>query len=264
MQIGVANFRQFGGYASRHGGNLISDRLYRSGELSGATAEGTAMLLGTNFSLVADLRYPSERLAQRSPWPAHWNARLVSHEEEREKEAPHLALLRTPGTTVSAVDGFYAELYDTLAISRPYEALFGHLLQRIAATDGPVLVHCTAGKDRTGMFVALLHAILGVSRDDILTDYLRSSDAPGLSDAGPDLVVRIERRFGHRPPLDLVERLLAVKPDYLDRMFAAIDRRYGTLNDYFQHIGVTDDVQAALRWRLVHGMTSGHHAQKPA
>jgi len=250
-QGSIANFRQFGDYKSSYGGRVVAERLYRSGELSQATAAERSNLIDINFSLVADLRYPSERLARPSPWPDSWVSRVVSHEQDRDQEAPHLKLLRTPGTPVSAVEVFYTDLYSTLPLRPPYLALFGQLLQRIATTDGPLLVHCTAGKDRTGMFVALFHTILGVSYEDIQSDYLQSLQAPGLSDTGPSLVSRIEIRYGHRPSLELAERLLAVRREYLDHMFASIDRHYGSLGSYLGRIGVTDDVQATIRERFL-------------
>jgi protein-tyrosine phosphatase len=101
---------------------------------------------------------------------------------------------------------------------------FGDALQALATAEGAILVHCTAGKDRTGFLVAVIQTALGVSDETVRADYLRTnSDWDRASVAG-------------RLPLDdeAVEAILVADLDYLDTAFEAIARRDGSV-DAFIH-----------------------------
>jgi protein tyrosine/serine phosphatase len=103
-----------------------------------------------------------------------------------------------------------------------------------------VLVHCAAGKDRTGLSVALAHHVAGVSRDDMLANYLQSNDA-GLADA--ETMQRVRERFSAegRPISDeTILAVLSVAPEYLHAMLAVIDEKCGSLDRYIdESLGVT-------------------------
>ncbi len=104
-----------------------------------------------------------------------------------------------------------------------------------------MLIHCTAGKDRTGMVVALIHHALGVSRDDIVADFMLSSREPGLMAMAPALVEEV----GSTISLTLAEHLLDVRPSYLSAFLDEIEA-LGSIDTYLDTIGLN----AAGRERL--------------
>ena len=174
------NFRDFGGHPSRYGGTVREDRLYRCGHLAAIAPNDIERLLGLDFALIADLRYAHERNTDRSPWPAAYAPRLFAHSGSRSSDAPHIALLKWIGEGNTSMHQRTIAFYRKMPFNRHYRPLFVDILNKLAALDGRVLIHCTAGKDRTGILAALILHALGVSRDAIIADYMRS----GQSQAG--------------------------------------------------------------------------------
>jgi protein-tyrosine phosphatase len=160
-------------------------------------------------------------------------------------------LLRNANLSRDAVDGCYTQLYSELPFDPPYRDLFATAIRRFADSEGRVLVHCTAGKDRTGILVGLILHSLGVPRDAILTDYMLSSRAPGLLAMKPKIIAKARQRYGHALAEDGVEMLLDVKPAYLQTAFEAIVRECGSVEAYLDSAGAGPDVRAKLRERLL-------------
>ncbi len=121
-------------------------------------------------------------------------------------------------------------------------------LELLAAPDtGPVIVHCTAGKDRTGWVVAVALRILGTSWDDIMADYLRS---------GPAVRELFAEYLAALPPelrsADALAPVLGVFPEYLNAAVEWTELAYPSFDAYVRDgLGVGDDTVAALRERLV-------------
>jgi protein-tyrosine phosphatase len=122
--------------------------------------------------------------------------------------------------------------------------------------ERPVIAHCFAGKDRTGFTVALVLEAIGVDRDAILADFLRSNDAV------PRLRESIMESIRNRPEgttdeivtfaeARLTDEVLGVREDYLDAARRTIDAEYGSLPDYLASLGVTTDQVGLLRAALL-------------
>ena len=117
-------------------------------------------------SVVIDLRSPFE-LKNGHPL-AHLEARLVN--------LPLLDALRPGNQGSESLAALYFVVLEDAA------HMLVDLVREVADADGPVLVHCAAGKDRTGLGVALVLRLLGVSHDDVVGDYLLSEDAHAAVD----------------------------------------------------------------------------------
>lgn len=247
----IVNFRDFGGYASRHGGRLHRDLLYRSGQLAGIDATDVDRLLELDFALVADLRYTSERRQSRSPWPQRYAGRILAHDGDRVGEAPHLQLLHANRLTVQAVEDFFADYYATLPYDPLYRDLFSQVLRALPDAKGRVLIHCTAGKDRTGILVALIHHALGVDWSDIVADYARSHTDPGLIRQAPRIIAGISAKYGRSPDVDAVRALLGVKELYIKLAFDAITDRSGSIDAYLDDLGFDQAARKAAVARCV-------------
>jgi protein-tyrosine phosphatase len=124
---------------------------------------------------------------------------------------------------------------------------FGTALRRIAAASGPLLFHCSAGKDRTGWLSAVLLGALGVDRATIVEDYLLTNEV-----TAPDIATVLELLNSRRGvPPEVVQPVLSAAPEYLDAAFTAVDEEYGGLDGYLRDGLDLDDELEVLRRRLV-------------
>lgn len=241
---GAANFRDIGGLTASDGRAVRSGKLYRSGQLATLTPADYGVLSSLHIREVFDLRTDGERDAAPTRWigspvpelvaaPMSFSATPagVPMEEMMRQLA---ARLRTEDDTRAMMTGGMAELADS------GRAQIGRLLIRLTG-GGPAIVHCTAGKDRTGLFVAVLLTILDVPRDRILGDYLRSND---VAEAGMTLPP------GMQLPLDpkILRPMMGVEPGYLEASFRQIEKSWGSFDSYRRRgLGLTDDHVAQLK-----------------
>ena len=121
------------------------------------------------------------------------------------------------------LDRHEPDFYCRLPFDPPYIDLFSRFFEALATTTGPLLVHCTGGKDRTGMIVALTHRLLDVHPDDIISDYLLSNrvwefDLHGASVASwiPEVIGRTPGQAGVRAVME-VDRLILMRPSLRSR-----------------------------------------------
>lgn len=203
--------------------------------------------------MIADLRYSGERDSEPSPWPADNAERVLFHDGDRNVEPPHVAPLRSGTLDEDISDRLYVQLYRDLPFDRHYQPLISRVLSRLPSLEGRLLVHCSAGKDRTGMVVALIQHALGVSRDDIFADYMKSSRDPGLMAMATALVdVAKERQFAPIS-LSLARHLLDVKPSYLDAFLTEIESRMGSIDAYLDANGLDANAREVLAGRMLVG-----------
>jgi protein-tyrosine phosphatase len=251
MLDSIVNFRDFGGLRSQFGGAVVRDRLFRSGAVATVDENDVPRLQDLDFSLVVDLRYAGERWEEPSPWPGSVVGRVFSHDGDHTAEAPHFTAFRQGVMDESKSDEIYMEVYRDLPFDPYYPRLFARAMDEMRYVEGRILVHCSVGKDRTGMFVALIHHALGVSREDIMSDYLKSRDAPGLRAMAEPAARKMTERFGFPVTVDLMRHLLDVKPAYLDSFFDSIEQRCGSVDAYLDDLGIDETACETLRGRLL-------------
>jgi protein tyrosine/serine phosphatase len=231
---GIHNFRDYGGYAAR-AGRLVRGRLWRSGQHAGATPADLARVHECNIATVIDLRGDSERAAYPCLRHADFKGEVLFCPGEtgstrgRAVHEEHTTRIHTPDDARAVMTNLYRNLpfRDVLVGSwRLYAAA-------LAAHDGASLLHCLAGKDRTGMGVAVVHHLLGVHGDDIMDDYL-------LTNHAGDVEARIaaqSQSLSSRGMSDAVMRvILGAEPEYLDAGFAAIRERHGSVEAYAETV----------------------------
>lgn len=234
---GVSNFRDLGGYAGEGGRPLRWRRLFRSDHFGALTESDRAQLAALGIARSFDFRGVNERAATPYQLPG-----AVQHPLSIEPTVvQRLQELAAAGSqvTVPVVQDLMADLYRALVLdqSHRFQELFDHLL----AADAPVVFHCTAGKDRTGVAAALILLALGVPRDVVLQDYLLTN-----------------KHYRHPPlpqtetPIDVLKVLWRVDDVFLQAALQAIDDQPGGLPAYLaQRLGLGPAALAALRARYL-------------
>jgi protein-tyrosine phosphatase len=227
---GTDNFRDFGGYPTHSGKTVAWGRLFRSGALSGLTDEDVARLSELGIALVCDFRRRGEQKREPSRLPG----------------APHtprvVSLPMSPGSQASAI---YSEIATSgregmiefmVAINREF-ALAQHerFAEMFAAIleDRPrgLLIHCAAGKDRTGFAAALILAALGVPQSMILRDYLLTREYYNPWHELP----RVRERFGVQGlSEEVLVPMLDVDAAYLGAALGAITDQFGGMDAYLE------------------------------
>lgn len=226
---GTYNFREVAP------GALASGRLYRSDALHRLDRVGRRRISEIGIRKVIDLRSTFDRrIGGRD--------RLRGTGAERVSIPIDGAPRRADLATITLADVYRAIL------SRHQETL-GAAVREIATADEPVLVHCTAGKDRTGLVVALVLSALDVDREVILADY--AATAANLAGEWTARMVGKARRFR----VDLTEDLLVIlgssPPEILAGALDWLDSEYGGVTAYLDGAGVDAVTRAQLRDRLL-------------
>ena len=260
---GVVNARDVGGLPTADGGTVQYGRLYRSDNLQQLTRGDVEALIGPlGLRSVVDLR-TSEELQLEGPGPLTEVDGVRIH---------HLSLFPERGQRTDAADvpaneplpdpvlPWHEEnsprgprapgsTYRTYLFERPDSVLAA--LRVIAEPDGATLVHCAAGKDRTGVVVALALSEVGVDRDAVVTDYVATSER----------IRDVLRRLAATPTY--ARDVDADDFDNLDRhvprattmhtLLAQIDEQDGGVRHWLRGRGWTERDAAALRTRLLDG-----------
>lgn len=243
---GTLNFRAVDTYPAS-GGRIRHGALWRSGAFDEIGPEGLDAMRGLGVTTVFDLRSGTEK--RRRPSPLLTVPGFTVAEEPHEMHSGDLVeVLRRADATAEDSARIMLTIYRRLP--KLFEPVFRRCARTVMDTETPVAIHCTAGKDRTGVMVALLLDLMGVSRDDIFDDYLRSRAAEG---ALRDHFVRRGKGTDFESvPLERIEPVIAADPRYLDAMFDLFDREFASTGAYFRDVlGFTEPEQAALRAGLI-------------
>ena len=226
---GQPNLRDLGGYQTADGRTVRWGQLFRSGALSALTSEDRRMVGALNLRVVCDFRTPLER--KREP---HEFAATASPEQIAVSREQLAGALQPDDMRERMSSGNFDELdIGTLlvdgndAFATTHRSPFRNMMQvACAAENYPLLVNCTAGKDRAGFAAAVLLMALGVPRPTIQHDYLLS----GYFRREDSLQKMAMIRQQLPPEVDgsVLSPLFETRPAYIEAAFAAIDREWGS------------------------------------
>ncbi|MEP2736809.1 MAG: tyrosine-protein phosphatase [Erythrobacter sp.] len=252
---GIHNLRDFGGYSVSGGGTVKTGLLFRSGQHVGASDTDLNALDGLDLGTVIDLRGNGERAQHPCRRSDTFNAEVIFYDGETSNMPPHMPgdMDLEAGTPIAqiAYDRMIAT-YTRMVHNPAMIELFQRYLHSLVQRDGGSLVHCFAGKDRTGVAVMLVQHILGVSREDQMQEFLLTNEAPTLHILRNQAVPGLEARYDRQLDEGAVRALLEVHGDYLDTYRAEVDRTAGSLDAYITGIlGVDEAVQDTLRAKLI-------------
>lgn len=244
----VYNFRDFGGYQTMDGGRLKANKLFRSAHLHNTNEADKARLAKLDIGLIVDLRHAPERERQPTNWPETYSPRRLEYPDPEHgksaKVAPHEAFmqheLHKPEDARNYMIGSYG--------ARPHDAgfkqIFGDTLRHMAKTGDPILVHCAAGKDRTGTLCAVIKGVLGVDEKTIYEDYMLTMTAVDIDSFLEPAAQMFTQRYGRAIEPESIRPMFGVEEAYLQSSLGAIEDIQSYISD---HLGITDKEKAALK-----------------
>ncbi len=248
----VLNFRDFGGYGTADGGKVARGKLYRSASFHDATEADIARLEAMDLRFLVDLRRPEERSFEPNKWPGD-NRRVFFNDTGVGAVAlpPHLVALLQSDLSPASVATYMMSLYREI----PFDPRLIHLYRTWFAElreGGAGVIHCAAGKDRTGIGCALTLFALGVSEDDVFADYDFTNQAVDIEGRLPRIKERMEERLARKLDPDALRPMLGVSNDYLRATLDEIEMRNGSVDAYMdQVLGVGAKEREALRTALI-------------
>lgn len=231
---GVANFRDVGGYPAGSGHKIKSGLIFRSGELSGLTPADQQTIAPLNIRYEIDLRTDPERSAN----PSNWGKKVpevIAVSVGMPRDGKTLDTTMRQLTEIKTASEAQTRMEETTAaLATNGAADIGKVLAALANTKGPVLIHCTAGKDRTGVTVAVLMTLLGASREDVYHEYLRSNESVDAQLQRQKAREQSGKDANGLSALDPAVRknMMGTDPSYLDAMFREINSKYGSFDGY--------------------------------
>lgn len=254
---GAQNFREVGGYPTRTGRRLKRRLLWRSARLDKLSDADLARIRGLGIAAIADLRRPGERasLPTHSDLAAHvttltWDTNGPLDESVRQRL-----------TRSHARDHEYSEalldLYRGLA--EQHAQHLREIYQVITDRHTPILVHCAAGKDRTGIAIAILLELVGVQRAYVIADYAKTEQLLDWSSLGAAAAVGagLSRSWIYQLAPAARALLFRSDPRYIHAALADMEQRSGSVERFaVRQLGITPRVISRLRDMLVEDPTT--------
>ena len=245
---GTPNFRDFGGYRTSDGRQVKWGYLYRSGQLSNLSDQDVSMLAELQLDLVCDFRRLEEQQSDPSRLPQDPPPRIASLPIIPGSNSRFFEDAETDLGGRQAMFDFMVEINRDFAEEQAntYARMFQEIL---SVEDARFLVHCAAGKDRTGFAAAIVLLALGVPRDVVMRDYLLTSRYfhPARE------VERLRQKYQmEHMDAESVLPMLEVHEDYLAQALDTIEQNYPSIESYLEEaLGVGPEALARLRARYL-------------
>ncbi|MER5891218.1 tyrosine-protein phosphatase [Streptomyces sp. NPDC001941] len=253
---GVRNFRDVGGLPTVDGRRVRPGVLFRSGHLAHATAEDAAFLATLGLHTVFDFRNAADQKLEgpdvELPGVRNVNIPLTDPADGaefwkmvRDGNTAELRGLLADGKAARRMSDTYR------VIVRERTADHGRVLRALAEDSVPALMHCAAGKDRAGLSIAVTLLAVGVERDAIEADYLKSND--------PHRRYKVRRSSSAADAMspevmELLAPLFDARAEYLGAAFETIEETWGSTDRYLSEgLGLDDAARERLRERLLEG-----------
>ncbi|HYF57414.1 MAG TPA: tyrosine-protein phosphatase [Burkholderiaceae bacterium] len=245
---GAPNFRSVAALPAADGRRVRPGRLFRSDALHRLTDDDLERLARLRIGTVLDLRRDDERASMPTRWPAGAPRDVRTFDVVPDLQAVRAGgwrvLIDAPDFDAERARRWMVETYERMPAALA-PAVEVELARLAAPGEDAVLVHCTAGKDRTGFVVAMALAALGVPRDAILDDYLES-----LRRRPPEQLAPVLADWaGLRPTprlMGAIETIAGVRAEFLEAALRTVERDHGSIDAYLRGCGLEPGRRAAL------------------
>lgn len=237
----VNNFRYLGGIKNTEGKILKDSLIYRSGNLYRLKKNSFDKLKKMNITKVIDLRTKQEIAKEPDRLPKNVSFQVYSAFEDKNNEMDNAKQLALKGKiNENDADKRMIKFYTDYVSDNP--EVIKEIITEILESKQPILYHCTAGKDRTGMITALILKVLKFDDTVIFEEYLQSNN---LRQNIIQKRLNLANTFHFvYPKLDIgvVEKTSWIERKYLQSAFDEIDKQYGSMDNYIhQVLGISEN-----------------------
>ena len=248
------NFRDVGGLPTADGRRLRHGLLYRSDALDELDADDLVRIEKLAIKVCCDLRSDGERLQRPSRWPEGRAPRTLALPVATDIRVlmPELVTQLRRDPSAEGAARLMQHLYrDLPVVCAPVLAqLFTLMIDE--ADSLPLVVHCTAGKDRTGFIIAMMLHAVGVPAETIASDYLQTNLRPGRGQSHAKVAMLLHALIGVAASPEMLGAIMAARADYLEAAFARIDEDHGSIDAYLRMAtGLDDRRRQQLQARLL-------------
>jgi protein tyrosine/serine phosphatase len=238
----IHNFRDIGGCINIDGRKFRRGLIYRSAKLDNARKIDIAILKSLRIKTNIDL-YP-QSIKRRNPGnfieEKKINIPVFIDEASKELLRPLLKKRNAQQEITDSIDSFYREMVEWMQV--PIMEIFRILLKK---DSYPVLLTCNMGKDRTGFIIAIIQWAVGIDKDTIIREYLKTNDAyiPKAR-----RVIRIMKfvSLGYFPAENYLTAF-SIKEKYLQTIISKINEHYGGIMKYLEKCDVMKDDITTLK-----------------
>ncbi len=243
-----ANLRDLGGIRGAGGKRVAPRRLLRSGEPVGLNAAEREVLLNSyDLKCIIDLRSSVEqknRPDDTLPGVRYVPIDIMKHAAQK---SPDLDTLLTKLKNPATAESFMLEVYDMMIRDAGAQAGYREFLATLLARkEGASLFHCSAGKDRAGLAAAIILTVLGASKADIMTDYLRTNELRKEANAG--LIAQMRGRGMDDGQIAAIGIALDVEAAYLEKSYSTAEELFGSFEAYVEKgLEVNEELASSLR-----------------
>ena len=247
---GTTNTRDIGGYSTADSRQVRMGQIIRSENLSRLTDDDFRRLEAIGIRTVIDLRSDEEHEDKPTVWRGDQPPRFYHFpigDTDNEWFRSQSRMMKKNRFDEAQALAHMVAGYRMIAAEGPgsYRELMALVLDE---SNWPILIHCNAGKDRTGIATALILEALGVEREVIMADYLLTNEV-GRSQDKAALLARESRNYSQRgrgPSADAWYPIVGVRAEMLQAFYASVEEHYGSIDAFLTDLGVDSAARETL------------------
>ena len=239
---GAHNTRELGGYKTIDGKSVKWGMLFRSDKLSGISKTDEEYLKKLGITKIIDFRSEGEKAEDPDIIPAEIDYLEMPINVDGAMRPKIEAVLK--GETDKEVKSFLIDANREFV--NDYRDVYENFLRSLIDDGTPTLFHCTAGKDRAGFAAAITLIALGVSKEDVIADYMKTNAF--TKERIEEMLGQIKLMSLYQTDVEILRPLLGVEQIYIETAFEAAEEKYGSLENFIREgLNISDEDIKNLR-----------------
>jgi protein-tyrosine phosphatase len=245
---GSHNTRELGGYKTTDGKTIKWGKLFRSDKLSDISKTDQAYLQNLGIKKIVDFRSEQEKAEDPNIIPTGISYVEMPISVDGAMRSKIEAVLK--GETDREVQSFLIDANKEFVTN--YADVYENFLKGLIDEDAPTLFHCTAGKDRAGFAAAITLIALGVSKEDVINDYMKTNAF--TQERIEEILGQIELMSLYQSDVEILRPLLGVEQIYIETAFRTAEEKYGSLENFIRDgLNISDEDIQKLRNKFLEG-----------